>query len=138
MFPDTIEMELTEIAFLIGRLILGGYFAFNGIMHFVQFKKMAQYAASKNIPLPRIAIFFASLLILFGGLGIIFGVYVTFAIYLLIIFMIPVTLAVHAFWKISDSYERTVARVQFLKNVALLGAIVMLLLIPTPWPLSLM
>ena len=131
-------MEINELFFLLGRLALGGYFAFNGVMHFLQFNQMVGYTASKGVSHPRIAVLCATPLILFGGLGILLGVYVTISLYLLIIFLIPVTVIMHAFWKVSDPNERIVARIQFLKNIALLGAIAMLLLVPTPWPLSLM
>jgi len=42
----------------------------------------------------------------------------------------------HAFWK-EEGQTRVVEKIQFLKNMALLGAVLMLLAIPTPWMLSL-
>ena len=32
--------------FILGRLIFGGYFIYNGINHFLEIKKMTQYAGS--------------------------------------------------------------------------------------------
>lgn len=131
-------MDLHEIAFVLGRALLGGYFLFNGIMHFIQLDMLAGYAAGKGVPYPRLAVAGASLLIVIGGLGVLLGAYVTWALYALIVFMIPVTFTMHAFWKVEEPNERTVSRIQFLKNMALLGAIMMLLLVPTPWPLALL
>jgi hypothetical protein len=42
----------------------------------------------------------------------------------------------HAFWQ-AEGQVRTMDQIQFMKNLAILGAILMLLAIPTPWPLSL-
>src|SRR5438270_817699 len=36
--------------FLIGRLIFGGYFIYNGINHFKQTETIAQYAGAKKVP----------------------------------------------------------------------------------------
>ena len=39
-------------------------------------------------------------------------------------------------WEIKNPQSRTADKANFMKNIALLGAIFMLLAIPTPWPLS--
>jgi len=39
--------------FLIGRALLGGFFLYNGINHLREYKKLAQYAGSKNVPAPQ-------------------------------------------------------------------------------------
>jgi hypothetical protein len=44
----------------------------------------------------------------------------------------------HNFWKLEDPQLRMADKINFMKNMALLGAILMLLAIPSPWPLSLM
>ena len=131
-------MDVTEISFLAGRLLIGGYFLFNGIVHIVQFKQMVGYTAIHGIPFPKMGVVVATVLILIGGLGVVLGVYPTISLYALVLFMVPVTFSMHAFWKITDPNERRIERVQFLKNMALLGAILMLLGLETPWPLSLM
>ena len=126
------------MSFLLGRILLGGYFLFNGVIHIVQFKQMVGYTASKGFPFPTMWVILATVLIFAGSLGIIFGVYPVVSLYALVLFMVPVTFSMHAFWKIQDQNERRIERVQFLKNMALLGAIMMLLVMPTPWPISLM
>lgn len=127
-------MEIATLIFVLGQILLGGYFLFNGVMHFLQFSNMVGYAASKGVPIPTFSVLIASTLILLGGAGILLGIFVTWALYALIIFMIPVTLYMHAFWKVSDPNEKRIERIQFLKNAALTGALIMLLGLPTPWP----
>jgi hypothetical protein len=44
---------------------------------------------------------------------------------------------IHSFWKLSDPQARMNDMVQFQKNIAILGLLLMSLLIPQPWPMSL-
>jgi uncharacterized membrane protein YphA (DoxX/SURF4 family) len=54
----------------------------------------------------------------------------------LVLFLIPVTFTMHPFWK-EVGQARAIEKIQFMKNLALLGAVLMLSIIPTPWPMSL-
>lgn len=45
-----------KAAFLLGRLVFGGYFLYSGIHHFQDRKMLAQYAGSKKVPLPEVAV----------------------------------------------------------------------------------
>lgn len=54
-----------------------------------------------------------------------------------LLFLLPVTFMVHTFWKTSDPMEKMSERIQFEKNMALLGAALMLAALSQPWPLSL-
>ena len=53
--------------FLMGRLIFGGFFLFNGANHFLMNAMMVQYASAKGVPAPEIAVAVAGVLILVGG-----------------------------------------------------------------------
>ncbi len=37
------------LAFLIGRLIFGGFFLFNGVNHLLSYGQMVQYTAAKGV-----------------------------------------------------------------------------------------
>lgn len=127
----------TEILFLIGRILFGGYFFWNGLNHLV-FKTagLAQYAAMKKVPSPKLAVLLSGLLILSGGLGVLLGMYIGWAVACLVLFLIPVTFAMHDFWNDADPMMKMGNVVNFMKNLALLGAALMLLMIPAPWPMS--
>jgi uncharacterized membrane protein YphA (DoxX/SURF4 family) len=127
-----------EILFLIGRILFGGYFVVNGINHIVNRKSLAGYAASKGIPSPTIAVLGSGLLILFGGLGLLFGIQTGCSVTLLALFLVPVTLKMHNFWTLQDPMQRMMEQIMFMKNMALLGAALMTLMIPLPWAYSLM
>jgi putative oxidoreductase len=98
---------------------------------------MTQYAKMKGVPFPALAQGTAGLMLLCGGLSIVFGIYPSVGIALLVAFLVPVSLMMHDFWKLDDAQARMADKVNFMKNMALLGALLMLLAIPSPWPLRL-
>lgn len=122
-----------ELAFLIGRILYGGFFIVMGMNHFTKVSGMTAYAASKGVPFAGPAVVVTGLMIVLGGLGIITGMYVQLAVFLIVLFLFVVTLVMHNFWAISDEQEKMLQMVHFLKNLALLGAGLMALSIPTPW-----
>ena len=126
-----------EYLFLLGRILFGGFFLFNAYKHFTGVSSMAPYAASKGVPAPRMAVLGSGLLLALGGLSILLGVKPKWGVLLLALFLVPVTLTMHNFWADQDQQTRYSNQIQFQKNLALLGATLMLLLIPEPWVLSL-
>ncbi|MDO8594211.1 MAG: DoxX family membrane protein [bacterium] len=122
-----------SILFLIGRLIFGGYFLMNAWNHFKHIDSLAGYAGAKGVPSPRAGVFMTGVLMLLGGLGVVFGIAPEASITLLIIFLVPTSFKMHAFWKETDPNARMMERIAFMKNMALIGALLMLLAIPVPW-----
>ena len=122
---------------LLGRIILGGFFIYSGVNHFIGFGMMTQYDKAKGVPLPAIAQGATGLMLLLGGLSVVLGLYPFVGIAFLVAFLVPVSLMMHNFWKIEDPRSRMAEKSNFLKNMALVGAILMLLAIPSPWSLSL-
>lgn len=123
--------------FLLGRVLLGGYFIMSGFSHFKNLEASAGYAASKGIPMPKVAVMLTGLMMLLGGIGVLLGVYVQCAIFLLSVFLFVTAFKMHQYWAVSDPMGRMGERINFYKNLGLLGAVLMLLAIPLPWALSL-
>jgi uncharacterized membrane protein YphA (DoxX/SURF4 family) len=115
----------TTILYL-GRILFGGYFVFSGINHFKSLGMMAGYAKSKGTPLPKFSVASSGLLLLAGGFSVLFNVLPVIGYAALILFLIPVTFVMHAFWKIQDPMAKMGEMVNFMKNIALLGAVLML------------
>jgi uncharacterized membrane protein YphA (DoxX/SURF4 family) len=126
-----------ENLFLIGRVIFGIYLLMNAYNHLAHSSQMAGYAASKKVPFPKAAILGSGLLLLIGGLSVLTGVQVKAGIAAIVLFLIPVTFTMHNYWMQADPMAKMGERVNFMKNMALLGAALMMLAIPTPWPFSL-
>lgn len=122
-----------DILFLIGRIIFGGYFLMGAWSHIIKIDNLTGYAASKGVPSPKAMVFLSGVFLLLGGLGIVFGIAPEAALALLIIFLVPVSFKMHAFWKETDPTARMNERVAFMKNLALIGALLMLYAIPVPW-----
>lgn len=125
-----------SILFLIGRIILGIYFLDNASHHFFGLKMVSGFAASRGVPLPKAAVLVSGTLLLVGGLSILTGYRPAIGIAALMLFLLPVTLKVHTFWQFEDPMLKMTERINFTKNFALLGSLLMFLLIPRPWPLS--
>lgn len=126
-----------EILFLIGRVLFGGFFVLNAMNHFGKTGMLADYAASRGVKSPKFTVVFSGLFILLGGLGVILGVWVQWAILLLALFLIPVSFKMHNYWTDTDPLMKMANMVNFTKNMALLGAALTLLAIPEPWVFSL-
>lgn len=124
---------MQSVIFFIGRLLLGGFFIHSGYNHFKAIEVMSAYTESKGVPSPKAWVAITGLLLWIGGLSILLGIHPTIGLIALVLFFVPVTYVMHAFWKIQDAQMRMGERVNFTKNVALLGAVLMLLSIPEPW-----
>ncbi len=47
--------------------------------------------------------------------------------FLLILFLVPVTLVMHKFWGLGDAQEAAMQKVNFMKNTSLVGAALMII-----------
>ncbi|MBU6142139.1 DoxX family membrane protein [Patescibacteria group bacterium] len=126
-------MEITlVVAFLLGRILLGGYFLMMGITHFTKLEMMSGYAASKKVPMPKAAVTVAGVLLLIGGFGILTGLYISASLMALVLFLVPVSFMMHPYWREADPQAKMADRVNFMKNMALLGAVLILLYMVFP------
>ncbi len=113
--------EWWSIVHLIGRILYGGYFVYNGLNHFLNLNMLTGYAQSKGVPAPRLAVIVSGLMILLGGLSVLLGFHFRWGALLIVLFLIPVTFKMHNFWAETGDM-RMIDMVLFTKNLALLGA----------------
>ena len=125
-----------KAAFLIGRLVFGGFFLYSGINHLKQHKNLAQYAGLKNVPMPEQAVTASTVLLLLGGASVLLGVKPKLGTAAIIAFLAAVSPMIHDFWKHQDPSQRQSELVNFSKNMALLGAAIALMGVKEPWPAS--
>lgn len=121
-----------------GRILFGGLLAYMALPHFTKLAMLAQYAAGRRVPYPKMAVLGAGAALLAGALSILFGVYPRIGVALITIFFLPVTITMHSFWKDQDPAQRIGNLINLQKNLIILGAAWMFLLIPEPWPYSLL
>lgn len=115
-----------DTLFLIGQIVLGVYFVVSGVNHFMNVQGMTGYAASKGLPMPKGGVLVTGAMLLLGGLGILFQMYLNVAYGLLIAFLVAAAFTMHNFWKAKDPQSKMADMIQFQKNLALASALLML------------
>jgi putative oxidoreductase len=123
-------------AFLVGRLIVGCYYLFSAYHHFADVGPLAHAAALHGVPAPQAAVIVAGLLLAVAGVTLLLGVFPEVGVAAVVLFMVPVTLTMHAFWADANHAARQADLINFTKNLALLGSSLMFLAVPRPWPYS--
>ena len=121
---------------VLGRALFGGYFLYNGLNHFANREMLSQYAASKGVAAPDAAVATSGSLLVAGGLSILTGFKPRQGLAAIVGFLVPVSLRMHRFWEESDPQTRMADTVNFTKNMALVGAALMMLELERPRPVS--
>ncbi|MCU1243299.1 MAG: hypothetical protein JWO71_4025 [Candidatus Acidoferrum typicum] len=80
------------------------------------------FAASQGVPLASIAVPFSGVLAGVGGLSILLGYRAKLGAWLIVLFLVPVTLMMHKFWTVQDPMMAQIQMILFMKNVSMLGA----------------
>ena len=130
-------MEIMEIVLLIGRILFGGFFIVMGINHFQNPAMMSGYAKSKNVPFPRLAVMVTGVMLVVGGASVLLGIVPIVGLTVLILFLLSTLVTMHDFWNMKDPQQRAAEQVNFLKNVALIGASLALIYGASEWALAL-
>jgi len=128
---------VTEILFLAGRLLFGALFVYNGVNHFWNYAAIRGYCAYKRVPMPGPSAIVSGLWLLVAGVSVIVGFRPEIGLVLIVLFLLAVTPVMHDFWNVADPALRLSETINFTKNAALMGAALMMLLLPRPWPYSL-
>ena len=129
--------QIFQIVFLIGRIIAGGFFLMNGFNHFAKLGMISAYAKSKGTPLPGVAVGGTGVLLVLGGASLLLGYHPTIGAILLAVFLLGVSFSMHNFWAVQEPQAKMAEMINFMKNMALLGFVLMTVAIPRPWPMSL-
>lgn len=89
--------------------------------------RKAEYAAQKGLVGAHILVPLAGILLVAGCVSIALGFYAQVGALLVLAFLLPVTVVMHAFWKLDDAEERRAQRIHFYKNIALIGGALLIL-----------
>lgn len=133
-----IETTVGGIAFLIGRVLFGAVLGFMGFNHFAQLDGMSGYAEAKGVPFPRLSVVASGLLLVFGGVAVVLGVYPLLGAAAIALFLLVSTPMMHDFWAFDDPEQQQAEMTNFLKNAALFGAALLIIAVGgTAWPYAL-
>lgn len=115
-----------DALYLIGRILFAMIFVGSGFGHFAQRDEMTQYAAAKGVPAPGASVVLSGLMILAGGLSVLLGVWMEVGTWLIVIFLLAAAFKVHDFWTLSEPMQRQTEQAQFMKNLSMTGAALIL------------
>lgn len=104
----------------LGRALLAAIFLITGPGHFSP--AVIGYAASQGLPMAGLLVPASGVVAFLGGLSILLGYRARLGAWLIVVFLVPVTLTMHAFWRIEDPMMAQLEQAMFMKNVAILGA----------------
>lgn len=104
---------------LLGRILYSAIFIMAGPNHFKA--GTIAYAAAQGVPLASLAVPFSGAMAIAGGLSILLGIKAKWGAWLIVLFLIPVTLMMHKFWGLSDPQAAMMQQIMFMKNVSMLG-----------------
>jgi putative oxidoreductase len=105
---------------LAGRILYALIFVMAGPGHFTA--NTIAFAASKGVPLASIAVPLSGIIATAGGLSIAAGYKAKWGGWLIVLFLVPVTVMIHNFWAMTDPNMAQVNQIMFMKNLSMLGA----------------
>jgi putative oxidoreductase len=95
---------------------------------FGQFSSGAIAAASAHgVPFATFLVPAAGVIALLGGLSVLLGYRARFGAFLLLVFLVPVTLIMHRFWGLADAQQAMIQKAMFMKNVSMMGGALMIM-----------
>jgi putative oxidoreductase len=111
--------SLTAALVPLGRAFFAAIFLLAGPSHFNP--ATIAYARSAGVPFAEFLVPVSGVLAFLGGLSVLVGWRARVGAALLIAFLVPVTLSMHAFWAVKDPMMAQMQFAMFMKNLGLLG-----------------
>ena len=105
---------------LLGRILFALIFVVAAFGHFT--KAEIGYAESAGVPMASIVVPLSGIVSILGGLSIALGYQAKWGAWLIVLFLLLVTPAMHAFWKVTDPQMAQMQQAHFFKNISMLGA----------------
>ena len=105
---------------VLGRLFYSLIFVVAGFGHFTH--QEIAYAAAQGIPIAGVLVPASGIMAIVGGLSVLLGFHGKVGAWLLVLFLVPVTLTMHNFWAVKDPMMQQIQMAMFLKNISMLGS----------------
>lgn len=115
-----------DVVILIGRILFVALFFGSAFGHLTQTSAMAGYAQSRGVPAATAAVAGSGVLMLLGGFSVLLGIWADLGALLLLVFLVPTAVLMHGFWSETDPQTKQTEQIQFMKDMALAGASLML------------
>jgi len=111
---------------LTSRILFSLLFIVSGVSHFSA--PTIAYASSQGVPLAELMVPFSGAMAIAGALSIVLGYKARLGALLIIMFLVPITFAMHQFWVETDPMAFQMQFVMFLKNLSILGGALQIVL----------
>jgi len=109
---------------LVGRILLSAIFISFGAKHFSV--ETINYGTSAGVPAASFLVPLAGIIAMTGGLSILLGYKARWGAWLLVIFLVPVSFIMHAYWNIQEPMQHQIQQIMFMKNMSMLGGALIL------------
>jgi len=113
---------------LLGRIMLSLIFLMSAAGNKIpQFNQVAEFMSSEGVPAAKLMLAGAIVFLLLGSFSIILGFKARIGASLLLVFLLLATYFFHDFWTLEDAQAKQEEMIQFMKNMALMGAMLMIM-----------
>ncbi|HZU88366.1 MAG TPA: DoxX family protein [Stellaceae bacterium] len=115
----------TNLALLLGRLLIAAIFVPSGFGKLTHIDAFAHVLATRGVPAPHTLAIVGACVEFFGSLCVLFGLLTRYAALLMAAFTLVAALIAHRFWAASGAAEAA-QYTQFMKNMAIVGGFLFL------------
>jgi putative oxidoreductase len=113
-------MDFSDSLILLARLLLASPFLYSGIDKCLRWQAAQREVAASGLPWPTLLHLVTVVVQLSGGLSLLLGIEARLGALLLSLFLVPVTVLYHPFWRRTGA-EFVAEADHFLSNVAIIG-----------------
>ena len=119
---------LHGIVAVLGRILLCTIFLLSAVGNKIpNFQAVAGYMAKEGVPAPQVMLAGAIAFLIAGSLSVILGYKARIGAALLLVFLVLATYYFHDFWTLSDPQAVQEQTIQFMKNLGLMGAMLLVI-----------
>jgi len=108
-----------KLIVVLGRILFSLIFL-SAVLHHFSGQTIA-YAAKQGVPAASFLVPASGVVAFLGAISIILGYKARLGAWLVVLFLIPVTLLMHDFWAVADPQMRQMQMAMFMKNISMLG-----------------
>ncbi len=132
--PATLQGVLA----VLGRTLLSAIFLLSALGNKIpNYRAVAEVMGGEGVPAPQVLLAGAIAFLIVGGLSLILGFHARIGATLLLIFLVLATYYFHDFWTVADPKAQQEQSIQFFKNLALMGAMILVIANGVgPWSLD--
>jgi putative oxidoreductase len=109
-----------KLILLLGRILFSLIFLMTALDHFSS--STITYASTHGVPAASVLVPLSGVIAIVGGLMILLGFKARLGAWLIVIFLVPATFIMHAYWKETNPALQQMQMGYFMKNLSMLGA----------------